>query len=167
MRDNLDVSRRELLGAVARWSVPTVVSITLGAKVLEAKASCPPCQRKQGQSCKACSVSQMLNCNCEPCLGPPYCSPVGALNADPNAMRAPGSQPLPGQPSTPSTSGSRLDTYNQLQRQRARQQNDPFSQPLYRDPFGVDRSPYGRPQTPQQPGLYDRLRPDTTSRRRP
>lgn len=167
MRVNLDVSRRELLGAVARWSVPTVVSITLGARVLEAKASCPPCQRKQGQSCKACSVSQMLNCNCEPCLGPPYCSSVGALNADPNASsRMPGTQPLQGQPGT-SSSNSRLDTYFELQRQRARQQNDPFSQPLYRDPFGVERSPYSRPPNQQQPGLYDRLRPDTTSRRRP
>lgn len=167
MPDNLDVSRRELIGALARWSVPTVVTFTLGARVLEAKASCPPCQRKQGQQCKACSVSQMLNCNCEPCLGPPYCSPVGNLNSGPSNVQAPGSGRLPGQPGgTTSDANQRLNTYFQLQRERARMQNDPFSQPLYRDPYGTDRSPFGRPQTPQQPGLYDRLRPDTSSTRR-
>lgn len=167
MNDNLDVSRRELLGALARWTVPTVVTFTLGARVLEAKASCPPCQRKQGQQCKACTVSQMLNCNCEPCLGPPYCAPVGALNAGPNAnVQAPGSRALPGQPgyNPNSGAGERMQTYYQIQRERARLQNDPFSQPLYRDPYGVQRTPYG--QQKQQPGLYDRLYPDSTSRRR-
>lgn len=172
MRDPLAVSRRELVGAIARWSVPTVVSITLGAKVLEAKASCPPCQRKQGATCRACSVSNVLNCNCEPCLGPPYCSAVGSLREDPGAsVAAPGSQGLrsPGSAKAPSVQDSRLNTYLRLQRERATQQDDPFTRPLYRDPFSVDNSPYGRPRTGNQqtPGLYERLRADSLSRRRP
>jgi len=172
MRDNLDVNRRELIGAVARWSVPTVVSITLGARVLEAKASCPPCQRKQGTTCRACSVSNVLNCRCEPCLGPPYCASVSGLREDPaTGAQAPGSSGL----RTPSRGASgqnpdpdRVNMYLQLQRQRQMQQSDPFSRPMYRDGFGTDRNqnPFGR-DSRNPPSLYDRLRSDTLSRRRP
>lgn len=164
MRDDLTLTRREMLGAAARWSVPTVVTLTLGSKVLQAQASCPPCQRRTGPTCKACQLNQMMNCNCEPCLGPPYCG-GGAImsgSSQSGAMPAPGSQRL-GQTSA---DAQRQNLYLEMQRQRARQQNDPFSQPLYRDPFGVQRSPYSRPNQ-QTPGLYERLRPDTTSGRRP
>ncbi len=164
------LSRRAVLGAIARWSVPTVVTFTLGARVLEAKASCPPCQKKVGTVCKACSVSQMLNCSCEPCLGPPYCSAVGP--SAPAGARAPGSQNLT-QPSAPGGAPSYdagANPYLEAQRQRAlqqmQQQQSPFGQPLYRDPFGVERGAYGRP-TQRSPGLYDRLRPDSLARRRP
>ena len=163
MRDDLKLSRREILGAAARWSVPTVVTLTLGSKVLQAQASCPPCQRKQGAACKACTLNQMMNCNCEPCLGPPYCASglsASTSSQGPSSLTAPGSQRL-GQPGA---DAQRQQLYSEMQRQRARQQNDPFSQPLTRDPFGAQRSPYSRPN---QPGLYERLRPDTTSGRRP
>jgi hypothetical protein len=154
MRDDLNLSRRELLGAAARWSVPTVVTLTLGSKVLQAQASCPPCQRKTGNTCRACQLNQMMNCNCEPCLGPPYCAGSSSLVAPSSpstSVRAPGSQPLSQQGTT---DAQRQQLYLEIQRQRARQQTDPVSQ----NPFG---------QRQQSPGLYDRLRPDTASGRRP
>ena len=160
-------SRREMLGTLARWTVPTVATMTLGARVLEAKASCPPCQKKVGTVCRACTVSQMLNCSCEPCLGPPYCTAVG-----PSAPATPGGTgstyigpgntvysrtPVPGSAPTPGSTPS-FTPYQQMMRERARQARDPFNTRLYQDPFGASSN--------QQPsGLYDRLRPDTTRRR--
>jgi len=158
VRERPGVNRRELLGTLARWTVPTVVTMTLGARVLEAKASCPPCQRKVGAVCRACTISQMLNCQCEPCLGAPYCA--GSLMAAPSVQGAPGSQqllrPTPGS-TTPGAPGG-LTPAQQLQMERARAVREPFSQPMYRDPFGGQR-----PMQPQ--GLYERLRPDSLSRR--
>ncbi len=159
------VNRRAMLGTVARWTVPTVVTVTLGARILEAKASCPPCQKKVGAVCRACTISQMLNCNCEPCLGPPYCAavgPVAPMTPNVSAAPAPGSQQLGGRQQAPgSTTPGGLTPYQQMMRDRAAAAHDPFRQSLYNDPFGANR----RSQSP--PGLYDRLRPDTTVRRRP
>lgn len=161
--DRAGITRREILGTAARWTVPTVVTMTLGARVLEAKASCPPCQRKVGAACRACTISQMLNCSCEPCLGPPYCAAVGPVApAMPGAYSAPGSQSLiKSTPGSTSPQGG-LTPYQQMMRDRARAARDPFRQPVYDDPFGANRNPMQRPG-----GLYDRLRPDTTSRRQP
>jgi len=152
-----------MLNAVARWTVPTVITLTLGARVLEAKASCPPCQKKVSGLCKACTISQMLNCTCEPCLGPPYCAAVGPVApATPNigSVQAPGSQqltaPQPGGSTAPG--GPAMSPYLQSQRERALQMRDPFRQPAYSDPFGAQRR--------DQPnaGLYQRLRPDSSRR---
>ena len=150
-------TRRELLGAVARWTVPTVVTMTLGARVLEAKASCPPCQKIVGGVCKACTISAMLNCQCEPCLGPPYCTAVGPTAPAMPSSVAPGSQQLlrEGPGSTPGG----LTPAQQLEMERRRAIRNPFTQPVYRDPFGTDRRPT------QPTGLYERLRPDTAQRR--
>ena len=154
------LSRRAMVGTVARWTVPTVVTITLGAKALEAKASCPPCQKKVSGLCKACTVSQMVNCQCEPCLGPPYCAAVGPSAPSFNSQApAPGSQPLgPQQPGQSSQTPGGLTPLQQLQNQRSQAARDPFNQPLYHDPFGADRRPMN------EPGLYERLRPDTARR---
>jgi len=162
----VSLSRREMLGTAVRWTVPTVVTMTLGARVLEAKASCPPCQKKVSTVCRACTISQMLNCQCEPCLGPPYCSAVGPV-APANLQsrqQAPGSQPFPSTPGmqgrtpgNPSPYGLTPYQQQELQRQRALRSRDPFKQPLYRDPFGADRAI-------PTPGLYDRLRSDTLRR---
>jgi len=151
-----------MLNAVARWTVPTVVTLTLGARVLEAKASCPPCQKKVGAVCRACTISQMLNCSCEPCLGPPYCAAVGPVapaNPMSSSSPAPGSQPLVRpQPGSTAPGGPRMSPYLQSQRDRALQLRDPFKQPVYSDPFGAQRR--DQPNT----GLYQRLRPDTLRR---
>ena len=153
------VSRREMLVTVARWTVPTVVTLTLGARVLEAKASCPPCQKKVGAVCKACTISQMLNCSCEPCLGPPYCAAVGpvapAIPMGSSTPAAPGSQSLVRPPA--GSSSQPMSPYLQSQRERALQLRDPFRQPTYNDPFGAQR------QDPNS-GLYQRLRPDSLRR---
>jgi hypothetical protein len=162
-RPSGQMTRRELLDTLARWTVPTVVTITLGTRGLAA-ASCPPCQKKVGAVCRACSMSQILNCQCEPCLGPPYCSAVGPVApaqprmgsgggmtqpyqapAPPSALPPGLKQPGTGVPGTPSPS--------------------PFGQYQPRDPFG-------RPATPMTPnpatqGLYQRLRPDSMPRRIP
>ena len=152
------VSRRELLGTLARWSVPTVVSITLGARVLEAKASCPPCQKKSAGVCRACTVSQILNCQCEPCLGPPYCSAVGpSAPARPGALMQPSQQGAPGQAPGTGRAPSLTPSYGQPS------SRDPFAQPLYRDPCGL---PGSGSRNPQSPGLYQRLRPDSLAPRR-
>ena len=150
------VSRRELLGTLARWSVPTVVSITLGARVLEAKATCPPCQKKVSGVCRACTVSQILNCQCEPCLGPPYCSAVG-----PSAPARPGALMQPSQ--GPGQSGSQAPALTPSYGRPS--SRDPFAQPLYRDPFGLEGTGFSS-KNPQTQGLYQRLRPDTLAPRR-
>lgn len=162
-------NRREMLGTLARWTVPTVATMTLGARVLEAKASCPPCQKKVSGVCRACTVSQMLNCSCEPCLGPPYCAAVGPVApANPGAPTStyigPGGQaygrtPVPGTAPTPGEA-TQITPYQQMMRERARAARDPFHRPLYDDPFGANSNQPGT-----TPGLYDRLRPDTTRRR--
>ena len=146
------VTRREILAALARWSVPTVVTLTLGARAAHAAASCPPCTRKVGGVCRACTMSQILNCQCEPCLGPPYCpgaAPTSTFRPAPNA-------PFGGEPAP---AGERaLDTYL---RQRAARERSPFAPGLGGRPDsglgGVLRAPYGR--TPGPRSLYDRLRP--------
>ena len=161
------LSRREILGTMARWTVPTVLTMTLGARVLEAKASCPPCQKKIGLSCRACTISQMLNCSCEPCLGPPYCAAVGPVapsnpgGAMNQTQLAPGTSILvkPG-PGNAGPQGG-LTPYQQMMRDRARAARDPFHQQLYDDPFGAKN----QNQLENRNGLYDRLRPDTTRRR--
>ncbi len=157
-------NRRQMLGTLARWTVPTVATMTLGARVLEAKASCPPCQKKVGAVCRSCTISQMLNCSCEPCLGPPYCTAVGPVApmqpGGSGQMRAPGQQPiLRDAPGSGSPGG--LTPYQQMMRDRARAARDPFRQPVYDDPFGARKNEI------QSPGLYNRLRPDTSLRRQP
>ena len=161
MSDNVrrnGVTRREVLGTAVRWTVPTVLTMTLGARALEAKASCPPCQKKVGATCRACTISQMLNCQCEPCLGPPYCAAVGPVApAIPGGATGPGTQPLGS--NNPYTPTPTLSPYQQMMRDRARASRNPFNQPLYDDPFGANR---GTLQNPS--GLYQRLRPDSSRR---
>jgi hypothetical protein len=160
------LSRRELVGTLARWSVPTVVTIGLGRKVFAAVPSCPPCTKRSGARCQSCSVSQILNCQCEPCLGPPYCT--SSSPAPPGFSRTPGSSPpapgaAPGSPPAPGTRlpGVREDRQYLLERLRSRQgPRDPFREPLYRDPFGLDTARARQPSS-----LYERLNQD--SRRRP
>lgn len=166
------VSRRALLGTVARWTVPTMVTITLGARVLEAVPSCPPCTRRSGTKCKACSVQQILNCQCEPCLGPPYCTGVAAAaafsqsggvagGAGPGSSAgAPGSVPMPGV-------GGGYDSpeYQRLRSQALRgySRDNPLGAPLYSDPFSAGRNS-GQLRSPfDRGGLYGRLRGDSTS----
>jgi hypothetical protein len=143
------VSRRELLGSLARWSVPTVLTIALAARTAAA-ASCPPCTKKSGGKCKACTMNQILNCQCEPCLGAPYCS---------NGVRAPGARPqgLNQAPQSGSVRPNPLLDLNQ----------SPFTSPLRASPFGQSpyrtARPYGAPRDtlPASRGsLYDRLRND-------
>lgn len=167
------VTRREMLATAARWSVPTVVTITLGVRVLEAKASCPPCTKRNAGKCKACTISQILNCQCEPCLGPPYCTVAGGAPPAASRSASPGAQGLSGTTGgvrAPSGaagigSASRQEALDRYLGGRTREQlrNDPLRSPLYRDPFGVRADSAGR----RQPGLYDRLRPEPTGRRRP
>lgn len=158
---NTNPGRREMLGTMARWTVPTVLTMTLGARVLEAKASCPPCQKKVGAVCRSCTISQMLNCSCEPCLGPPYCSavgPVSGMRPEPGQTRAPGSQPI--LRDGPGAAQGGLTPYQQMMRDRARAARDPFrDRPMYEDPFGAKKNELRNPA-----GLYDRLRPDTLRR---
>lgn len=161
------VSRREMLAAVARWSVPTVVTITLGARVLEAKSSCPPCSVRTAGKCKACTVSQILNCQCEPCLGPPYCTVAGgapSASLSRPLAQAPGasSSPLRTPPGGPASARQQaLDRY--LTGASRARTTDPLRAPLYRNPFGLRTDSTNRRPT----GLYERLRPDQTDRRRP
>ena len=178
------MTRRELVAAVARWSVPTVLTLSLGARAAHAAASCPPCTKKTGGKCKACSTSLILNCGCEPCLGPPYCPPPGL---------APAFQPTTGTSrfgASGSSGGgtSAQDLYSALRRRRAATESvDPFANPFGRSPFGSradsllggrSRSPFGgsnqlspdarrlRERTQATRGLYDRLR-EFDDRRRP
>jgi len=143
------VSRREMLGSLARWSVPTVLTIALAARSAAA-ASCPPCTKLSGGRCRACTMNQILNCQCEPCLGAPYCS---------NGVRAPAARPLG---AVAPQSG--LQQPNLLLQP---EQNPLYPSPLQASPFG--RSPYGgarpyglsRDSVARSRGsLYDRLRSD-------
>jgi hypothetical protein len=162
------MTRRELLDTLARWTVPSVVTITLGARGLAA-ASCPPCQRKQGATCRACTVNQMLNCQCEPCLGPPYCSAVGPVAPVQPRMGSGGALTEPYQPAPPSAlPPSGLRTPATVAPRPGTPLRDPFGRQVApRDPFG---RPMAVPTTPRDPaaqGLYQRLRPDSMPRRTP
>jgi hypothetical protein len=167
-----DVSRREMLGALARWTVPTVLTMTLVTRQAQATASCPPCTQKTGGRCRACSMNQILNCQCEPCLGAPYCSNgVYAPVARPGAMTAPYSGLVPGgaaSPLSPSPSSPGLMNpfYRTLRDRPAFSGRNPFDLPpgsaLPRSPFGGLRST-GVPLDTlprSRGGLYERLRPD-------
>jgi hypothetical protein len=77
------------------------------------------------------------------------------------SANAPGSQPLLRTAPGDNRSQGGLTPYQQMMRDRARIARDPFRQRLYEDPFGANRTN----QAP--PGLYERLRPDTTLRRSP
>lgn len=147
-----------MLAALARWSAPVVVSIALSARPLAAKASCPPCQKRQGTLCRPCSVRDILQCQCEPCLGAPYCAGSGSLVASPSSSyQAPGSQPFGG------GGPQRIQALRQLQLEQARRRaDDPLSRPLYRDPFGVERRD---PRRTSPPSLYERLQQTPVRRR--
>ncbi len=157
------LNRRQMLGTLARWTVPTVATIALSARPLQAKASCPPCQKKQGAQCKPCAVNQILQCNCEPCLGPPYCAAVGP-SARPNPSNISGYGTTSPGASYSTGAAQRSQALRELQRQRLRQQPaDPFQRPLYRDPFGVERRDPRAPTAP--PSLYERLQQTPQGRR--
>jgi len=155
------MTRRELVSALARWTVPTVLTLSLGARAAYAAASCPPCTKKVGGVCRACTMSQILNCQCEPCLGPPYCksgSPTSAFQPAPNASLGQG---LNG----PAPMGQQA--LENFLRQRAYvQDRNPLLPGFGGTGIGVRgdslvRGPFGRPLVrPSAPrGLYDRLRP--------
>jgi hypothetical protein len=178
------MTRRELVAAVARWSVPTVLTLSLGARAAYAQASCPPCTRPGGGKCHACSTNQILNCQCEPCLGPPYCDAPGGAPA----FRSTTGTSRLGASGSSGGSNSTQDLYSALRRRRAATESiDPFASPFGRSPFGSradslfggrSRSPYGsgsqlspdarrlRESAPATRGLYDRLR-EFDDRRRP
>lgn len=167
-----DMTRRELLGTVARWTVPTVMTISLGTRGLAA-ASCPPCQKKVGGVCRACSVSAILNCQCEPCLGPPYCAAVGPVAPVRPRMGSGGAMTQPYQsPAPPSSFGSTPSTAPGISKSQPRDAFgrtvplDPFGRPITRDPF-MDPSLPTAPRDPARQGLYQRLRPDSLPRRLP
>jgi hypothetical protein len=117
-------------------------------------------------------VSQMLNCNCEPCLGAPYCT-TGSP-APPSPSMAPGGRGLgeglvaPGGrqfgPGSGSPGSGDVDP-RLLPLLRRQRQDNPFNRPLYRDPFGVERGPAGG-RSGATGGLYERLRSTTPDRRR-
>lgn len=132
------VSRRELVGSLARWSVPTVLTIALAARTAAA-ASCPPCTKKSGGRCRACTMNQILNCQCEPCLGAPYCNGASAAIRAPSAIQAP-------------QSAVQVHPFGTVNRSPF------FSSPLQASPFG---QPFGAGRAqPSRGGLYDRLRSD-------
>lgn len=139
-----------MVSALARWSVPTVVTLALSARGAQA-ASCPPCYKKSGATCRACSVSQILNCNCEPCLGAPYCS--SGSGAPPVQRNAPGGLDLGG----PRTQQLPPSVLRELQRERQLRRQGVDR--LYRDPFGLRR-----PEPGSRDGLYERLRGADTTR---
>jgi hypothetical protein len=157
------VSRRQMVAGVARWSVPTVLTMTLVTRQARAIASCPPCTKNTGGRCRACTMNQILNCQCEPCLGAPYCA-GGARAAEraPGAMSAPQSGQIPG--STAPSASDLLDPYLRLLRRAP-------TSPLGENPFGTGQlprspfqaSPFGganpfSQSSPGSQGLYDRLR---------
>lgn len=155
------MTRRELVSALARWTVPTVLTLSLGARAAYAAASCPPCTKKVGGVCRACTMSQILNCQCEPCLGPPYCPGPGPTSAfRPSAPNASFDRGLSG----PDPMGRQaLESYLR-QREHARDLN-PLLPGFGSRGDSLARGPFGRPLiTPgRRPGstggLYDRLRP--------
>jgi hypothetical protein len=149
-----------MLGTLARWTAPTVLTLTLATRRVAA-ASCPPCTRRTGNHCRACTMNQILNCQCEPCLGAPYCS-GGARAAAVQPSVSGGAQVMP---SPGGASGAQLSPYfgsgvrpspaNPFQSPTSR---SPFSSVPYGGsrPYGVPRdSLSGRPRT-----LFDRLRAD-------
>jgi hypothetical protein len=151
------VTRRDMLGSLVRWSVPTVLTITLAARTAAA-ASCPPCTKKTGGKCKACTMNQILNCQCEPCLGAPYCS---------NGVRAPGARPSSGFQAPQSGATPSNPLYSPNGNFLNLNQNQGYVSPFQTTPFGL--SPYrtARPYGPQRDSilkskgsLYDRLRSD-------
>lgn len=159
------VSRREMLGTLARWTAPTVLTLTLASR-RAAAASCPPCTRRTGGRCRACTMNQILNCQCEPCLGAPYCaggaavvqpsvSGTGQILQAPRGASGLGSGGLPGAGPTPYPGGG-----------LTRPGTNPFQSPLQRSPFSA---PYGGARPYGVPGdsvvgrprsLYERLRAD-------
>lgn len=153
------MTRRELVSALARWTVPTVLTLSLGARAAHA-ASCPPCTRKVGGVCRACSMTQILNCGCEPCLGPPYCPTVPSSVFRPSAPNASLNRGLSG----PDPIGRQaLERYL---RQRANvQDRNPLLPGFGARGDSLPRGPFGRPLTAPDRrgsgsrGLYDRLRP--------
>ncbi len=161
-RDAGEMTRREVVSALARWTVPTVVTLSLATRTAHA-ASCPPCTQKSGSVCRACTVSMILNCQCEPCLGPPYCPTLAA------PLR-----PVPGAPlgrsAGPAPAGEQaLDTWLRQREARLRSGGLPgFGVPADSAPGGPGRTPFGRPipRPTYQGGLYERLRP-LDERRRP
>jgi len=181
--DLAGMTRRELVAAVARWSVPTVLTLSLGARAAYAAASCPPCTKNTGGRCRACTTGQILNCQCEPCLGPPYCTTQTAPAFQPTS----GASRL-GASGSSGGANSTQDLYSALRRRRAAAESvDPFATPFGRSPFGSradsllggrSRSPFGssnrlspdarrlRERTQATRGLYDRLR-EFDGRRRP
>jgi hypothetical protein len=161
------IDRRALLGSMARWAVPTVVSITVGARTLQARSSCPPCRIRQPPvtgTCRPCTVNQMLSCNCEPCLGAPYCASPSLVAPGPQSQSlqvpAPGGRSMdPGPYGSSLRVDARRDALLRLQAERRRAA---ARTELFPDPFGVERvNPATRPATP---GLYERLQ-QTPSRR--
>ncbi len=162
-----DVGRREMLGALARWTVPTVLTMTLVTRRAEAVASCPPCTQKVSGRCRSCTMNQILNCQCEPCLGAPYCvNGVRASAARPGAMTAPQSGLVPGGAAPPLAPGTGLvNPYF-----RTLRGNPAFSgqNPFYLAPGsavpGARPGLYGVPADTalrSRGGLYERLRPDS------
>jgi len=173
------MGRREMVAALARWTVPTVLTLSLATRAAVAAASCPPCTKKQlsaPYACKACTINAILSCNCEPCLGPPYC-PSGSGVAPFRPTSGTGA-PLTG----------RADLASALRRRRAGLEGDlavpsPFGRTgrsLADSVFGGGaRAPFGgvpgatsleaqrlRSQAAARQGLYERLR-EFDSRRRP
>lgn len=178
------MTRRELVAAVARWSVPTVLTLSLGARAAYAAASCPPCTKKTGGRCRACTMSQILNCQCEPCLGPPYCTAPGAAAA----FQPTSGTSRFGASGSSGGANSTQDLYSALRRRQAATESaSPFATPFGRSPFGSradsllggrSRNPFGssgllspdarrlRERSQATRGLYDRLR-EFDDRRRP
>jgi len=152
------MDRRELLSALARWTVPTVVTLSLATRTAQA-ASCPPCTKKQGSgSCRACSMNQMLNCQCEPCLGPPYCS--SGITQQPG-WAAPSLSQSQGGTGFGAQRGPSPDVLRALRRRSAlTRQDDPFASPFARRPPGASPGSIfdATPRPPAARGLYERLR---------
>jgi hypothetical protein len=152
------LTRRDVLCALARWTVPTVLTLSLGARAAHAAASCPPCTRNVGGVCRACTVSQILNCQCEPCLGPPYCT--GTIPTSP--FRPVPSPSLGGGLDGPAPAGQQaLETWLRQRAARERGGLLPGFGARGDSSFGgMGRAPFGRatPQHPGTRGLYERLR---------
>lgn len=168
-----DVSRREMLGALARWSVPTVLTMTLITRQAQAAASCPPCTQKTGGRCRSCTMNQILNCQCEPCLGAPYCAngASAAVSSQQGMMAAPTSGLLGGGGGTaplstplPLTPDLMNPYYRTLRSQPAFSGGNPFD--VRRSAAGTV-SPFGAYGVPADTaarargGLFDRLRGDS------
>jgi len=155
------VSRREMLGALVRWTAPTVLTLTLATR-RAAAASCPPCTKRSGGRCRACTMNQILNCQCEPCLGAPYCAGGAAVQ---QALPSGQIMQAPGGPPGISGGVSQFSPYSG--RGLTSPGTNPFQSPIQRSPytsvpyggyrpFGLPRDSLpGRPRT-----LYERLRAD-------